>query len=249
MIFFYQMYDYVLGEKEIIATLKNETHTQRFKLQIITPARKFLYMSYGGGLVKISRLYDVNGQLIHARNYSDEIKNEVKNFKRQLKIPYFQLWKGFWYTFVVLIIAAIIFSIKNKIQTNDLKDQSAHLTEQLQALKPGQLYGVTNFTNAEGNSVDGLPESWIKIVKIDQDTVFIQRSKQTVPLKAMFELSHISSIKPKNESEWEPNIEKISFPSLKSQLSESGKMSYDALYIGDDKEKYSGVVFTFKGAE
>ncbi|QES87954.1 hypothetical protein [Rhizosphaericola mali] len=249
MIFFYQMYDYVLGEKEIIATLKNETHTQRFTLKIITPARKFVYMSYGGGLVKISRLYDVNGQLIHARNYSDEIKNEVKNFKRQLKIPYFQLWKGFLYTIVVLIIAAIIFSIKNKIKTNDLKGQSAHLTEQLQALKPGQLYGISNFTDAEGNSVNGLPESWIKIVKIDQDTIYIQRSKQTIPVKAMFEMSHISSIKPKNESEWEPNLEKISYPFLKSQLSESDKMSYDAVYIGDDKEKYSGIVFTLKGAE
>lgn len=57
MFFVYTMYDYLLGEIEISATLKDDPDPKPYTLQIVTQARKFIGLPFGGGLVKMSLLY------------------------------------------------------------------------------------------------------------------------------------------------------------------------------------------------
>lgn len=249
MIFFYTRYELVLGQKSITGTLKKETQPQPFELYIITPGTKFLGLPVGGGLVKMSRLYSTNGQLIHARNYSPEIKQEVKKLKKNVKIPYFKMWKGYLIMLTIGLIVAVILGIDTKIKADKYNDQTAHLNKSLNELKVGQLYGATFFTDADGNSINGLPQGWIKIEKIDGDTIFIKRSVKTDNVKAIFTMDDINKFKPTTESEWNSNIEKINYPLLKDALKEKDKKSFDLLYIGKDNEKYSGVTISLKGAE
>ncbi|GGE96558.1 hypothetical protein SAMN05443634_110137 [Chishuiella changwenlii] len=249
MIFFYTQYEHILGRKFITGTLKKENQPQQFELYIITPGTKFLGLPMGGGLVKLSRLYTMNGELIHARNYSPEIKNEVKKLKKTLKIPYFKLWKGYLIILAIVSVAAVIFAINNKIKANKYNDQTTHLNEALNNLKAGQLYGATFFTDAEGNSINGLPQGWIKIEKIEGDTIFVKRSLKTETDKALFEMENISKFKPTTENEWNSHVEKINYPLLKKGLQEKDNDRFDLLYIGKDNEKYSGVTISLKGAE
>lgn len=249
MIFFYTRYEHVLGQKTITGTLKKEPQPQQFDLYIITPGTKFLGLPIGGGLVKMSRLYKMNGELVHARNYSPEIKEEVKRLKKTVKIPYFKLWKGYLIMLSIALVAAAIFAVNNKIKANKYNDQTAHLNEALNNLKAGQLYGATFFTDAEGNNINGLPQGWIKIEKIEGDTVFVKRSIKTENDKALFEMENITAFKPTTESEWNSRVEKVNYSLLKSALQEKDKKSFDLSYIGKDYDKYSGVTISLKGAE
>ncbi|MDM1296226.1 hypothetical protein HX021_18230 [Sphingobacterium sp. N143] len=249
MLFIYSIYDFVLAEKPVITTLKKESSPKHFTLQIITPARKFLGLPFGGGFVKLSRLYDETGKLIHARNYSDELKTEIKAFKKDYDIPYFQLWKGFLFVFAAILVWAAIYGIKNKIGNQTRENETARMIENLQHLKPGQLYGATFFTDHEGNSINGVPAGWIKIDKIVGDTVFVQRSKKIEDSAAVFDMDNIAAIKPQSPEEWEDKIEKMDYKLLTEQLQEANKKSVDVVYIGQDHEKYAGVIFTIKGTE
>lgn len=249
MLFIYSIYDFVLAEKTITTTLKNESSARNFTLQIITPARKFLGLPFGGGLVKISRLYDEHGKLIHARNYSEELKAEIKAFKKNYAIPYFQLWKGFLFIFAAILIWAAIYGVKNKIASQQRENETEKLFNNLQHLKADQLYGVTFFTDSKGKSLDGLPSGWIKINKIVADTLFIQRSKQLDTSNALFDMDNISTIKPQSETEWEEKVERINYKLFLEQLKEPNKKSVDLLYIGSDHDNYSGVTLTVKGCE
>lgn len=249
MLFIYSIYDFVLAEKTVTTTLKNDSSARTFTLQIITPARKFLGLPFGGGLVKISRLYDGRGQLIHARNYSDELKAEIKTLKKAYSIPYFQLWKGFVFVFAAILIWAGIYGVKNKIAGQQRENETEKLFSNLQHLEAGQLYGVTFFTNSNGGNINGLPSGWIKINKIVADTIFIQRSKQLETNKALFEMDNISSIKPKSETDWEEKIERMNYKLFLEQLKEPNKKGVDLIYIGPDHDNYSGVIFTIKGSE
>lgn len=246
--FIYTLYDYVLGEKIITATLKKDPTPRRYTLQITTPARRFIYMPFGGGLVKISRLYDEQGKLIHARHYSDELKAEIKEYKKNFSIPYFQLWKGLIYFAVVTLIASVIYIGKLKFESNERANDATALTEKLQQLQVGQVYGVSLFTNLAGEN-QSLQEAWIKINKIEGDTVFIQRSKQTREVTGLFDIKKLEAIKPQAESDWESTVERVNYPRLKDQFEQKGKSSFDLMYIGDDKNRYNGVVFTIKGQE
>jgi len=249
MLFIYTIYDFVLAEKTITTTLKNESVPKNFTLQIITPARKFIGLPFGGGFVKLSRLYDEHGKLIHARNYSDELKAEIKVFKKDYPIPYFQLWKGFFIIALVLVIGSIIYGIKNKIGNQQRENETEKLFNNLQQLKEGQRYGAEFFTNSNGDNIDGLPAGWIKINKIVGDTLFIQRSKKLETASALFDMDKISSIKPQSDSDWEEKIEKMNYRLFSDQLKEPNKKSVDLLYIGNDREKYSGIILTIKGSE
>lgn len=248
MIFIYSVYEYILGEKEITATLKDEVDFKPYTLRIITPARRFIGMPFGGGLVKISRLYDANGNLIKTRKYSNELKDQIKDFKQECPIPYFKLWKGFVFVFVALIIGSIIYGIKNKIENGQRTEQTTLTVNQLSVIKAGDLYGVSFFTDVTGNNIDGLPEGWIRIVKIEGNSIFAQRSKETVPVKPVFDMDHIMPILPKTESDWEPTVEKFDYDLLASQIQESsGKSSFDLMYVDSEREKYNGVVLSIKG--
>jgi len=249
MLFIYSIYDFVLAEKTVTTTLKNESSARNFTLQIITPARKFLGLPFGGGLVKISRLYDERGQLVHARNYSDELKAEIKSYKKGYPIPYFQLWKGFVFVFAAILIWAGIYGVKNKIANQQRESETEQLFSNLQHLEAGQLYGATFFTNSKGENIDGLPSGWIKINKIVADTIFIQRSKQLETSKALFAMNDISPIKPKSSADWESKVERMNYQLFLEQLKEPNKKSVDLLYIGPDHDSYSGVIFTIKGSE
>jgi len=170
MFFIYSVYELNLGEKEINATLKDEPDAKPYTLRIITPGRRFIGMPFGGGLVKISRLYDANGALISPRKYSKALKSQIKEFKKECPIPYFKLWKGFIYVCIALVIGSVIFGIKNKIGNGQREKQTELTVNQLSTIKAGQLYGVSFFTDINGDNIDGLPEGWIKIVKVEGDT-------------------------------------------------------------------------------
>jgi len=246
MFFIYSFYDYVLGEKTITATLKKDPTPRNYTLQIITPARSIFGFTIGGGFVKLSRLYTEEGKLIHARHYSDELKNEVKLYKKDFTIPYFKLWKGLIYIAVITVLGGVIYTSKLKMDSHQQAKDSAALATQLKDLQVGQEYGVTLFTNLEGEN-QSLKEAWIKVNKVEADTLFIQRSKQSRDVTGLFDMAKLASIKPNTEQDWENTIEKINLPSLKSQLEEKDNSSFDLLYIGNDKTRYSGVVFSIKG--
>lgn len=249
MLFIYSIYDFVLTEKTITTTLKNENESRNFTLQIITPARRFLGMPFGGGMVKISRLYDEQGTLIHARRYPDELKAEIKSLKKEHPIPYFQLWKGFLLVFAGILIWAAIYGIKNKISDQHRQQETVRLFEQLQHLDAGQLYAAEFFTNSNAESIDGVPGGWIKINKIAGDTIFVQRSKKLDTEHALFDMAHMAAIKPQAATDWEEKIEKIDLKLLQDQLQEANRKSVDLFYIGPDHDKYSGVICTVKGSE
>ncbi|WP_313529901.1 hypothetical protein [Sphingobacterium multivorum] len=249
MFFIYSIYDFVLAEKSVTTTLKKENAPRTFTLQIITPARRFIGLPFGGGFVKLSRLYDEHGKLIHARNYSDELKAEIKSFKSQYSIPYFQLWKGFLIVAAAILIWAVIYGVKNKLGNQQREKEVGQMIDQLKQLKAGQLYGATFFTDQEGNSIDGLPAGWIKIDKIIGDTVFIHRSKQLDTSSALFDMKNIASFKPQSTHEWQEKTEKMDFNLLKKQLQDAATKKVDLLYIGKDHDTYSGVILTIKGSE
>jgi len=246
--FIYTLYDYVLGEKIITATLKKDPTPRRYTLQITTPARSFIYLPIGGGFVKISRLYNEEGKLIHARHYSDELKAEIKEYKKNFSIPYFQLWKGLIYFSAIALIGGVIFAGKLKFENSQRANETAALTEKLQHLQPGQLYGVSLYTNLKGEN-QSLQEAWIKINRIEGDTLFIQRSKQTREVTGLFDMKQLEPLKPQTDSDWESTIERVNYPSLKAQFEQKDKSSFDLLYIGDDRSTYGGVVFAIKGQE
>ncbi|MFU1859408.1 hypothetical protein ACK8HY_20585 [Sphingobacterium sp. NGMCC 1.201703] len=248
MLFIYTRYEYVLGSKDITATLKNETKPQRFNLHIITPATKFLGFPVGGGLVKMSRLVNQQGQVIHARNYSPEIKEEVKNFKKTLTIPYFKLWKGYLFIASIAIVGSIIYGIKLNSDGKKYRNEKENLAKSAQQLQTGQLYGANFFTDAEGNNIQGLPAGWVKIVKIEGDTVFVQRSKKTSD-RAMFEMKDLASIKPTSDADWNDHIEKMNYPLFKEAIQNKNLSGIDLSYIGVDHDKYPGVIMSFKGVE
>lgn len=248
MLFIYTRYEYILGSKEIIATLKNETKPQRFNLHIITPATKFLGFPVGGGLVKMSRLVNPQGQVIHARNYSPEIKEEVKTFKKTLKIPYFKLWKGYLIIASIAIAGSIIYGIKLNSDGKKYRNEKENLAKAAQQLQTGQLYGASFFTDVEGNSIQGLPAGWVKIIRIEGDTVFVQRSKKMSD-RVMFEMKDLESIKPTSDADWNDHIEKMNYPLFKEAARNKNLSGLDLLYIGEGHDTYSGVIMSFKGVE
>ena len=56
-------------------------------------------------------------------------------------------------------------------------------------------------------------------------------------------------IKPKSEQDFSDKIEKLNYSLLKESLQSKDKKSYDLTYIGQQHEKYSGVIMTLKAAE
>lgn len=249
MIFFYTTYELVLAEKKVTTTLKKESAPRNFTLQIITPAREFLGMPFGGGLVKMSRLYDQHGRLIHASNYSQELKSEIKHFKKDYPIPYFKLWKGFVFVCAAVLIGAAVYGIKHKIDHQQRQHDVAHMMDKLQNIQAGQRYGATFFTDQYGNSIQGVPAGWIKIDQIVGDTLYIQRSKKLDESVIVFAMDKIASFKPKSAAAWEEKIEKMDYKLLLEQLKKPHVKNVDLLYIGADRAKYTGVILTIKGSE
>lgn len=250
MFFIYRTYEYLLNSKEVKTTLKNESDAKTYTLNIVTIARDFLFMPFGGGLVKISRLYDGEGNLIKSSRYSKELKAQIKEIKKESPIPYFRLWKGFLFVLIALVITSAIMGIKNKIDANDRAETAAQMIVELTNIHPGQIFAASFFTDIEGNNINGLPEGWVRVVKLDKDVLFLQRSKQTVTTAGLFDLEHLVPILPNTEEDWEPVAERFDYRLIKQQLEESPKKSrIDASYIEEDHEKYRGVVIAIKGVK
>lgn len=248
MLFFYTRYEYVLGSKNITATLKEKTQSENFNLHIITPAVKFLGLPIGGGLVKMSRLVNGNGEVIHARNYSQEIKEEVKRFKKTLTIPYFKLWKGYLIMLAIATTGSVIYGIKLNNEGKKYRGEKENLAKAVQHIKAGQMYGANFFTDAEGNSINGVPGGWVKIDKIEGDTVFVKRSRKMLE-RPLFKMEDLESIKPSSENDWDEHVEKMDYRLLKEEALKDNFSGADMQYIGADHEKYSGVILTLKGIE
>ena len=249
MIFIYTTYEYLLGEKQLKTTTKKNLEPEEYTLQIFTPARKFLGLPFGGGLVKVSKLIDKEGKIVHARHYSPELKAEISRFKKEFTIPYFQLWKGMIFIMAGLIIASIIFSLKNKVASANKAADVEHMIENLSNPKAGQLYGASFFLDENGQQLPELSDGWIRVSRVEEDTVFMQRSIQIMPTKSLFSLEAIQQIRPATDADWNPKEEKISLPLLKKDLSEEGIQKVNMMYIGADYELNSGVVFTIQAAE
>ena len=249
MIFIYTTYEYILGQKQITTTTTNETSPRSYTLRIITPARKFLGLPFGGGLVKVSRLIDQKGKRVHAKYYSDELKKEIHSFKQELSIPYFRLWKGFIFLAVAIVIGSVIYSTRNKVASKHRADDAAHMIESLENVKAGQFYGATFFVGASGVQLPELSDGWIKIVGVEADTLFVQRSKVLMPSGAVFSLEAMDQFKPLKAQDLNPKIEKVNLPLLREALAEKDAQKVNAMYIGDDNETYGGVAFTIKASE
>lgn len=249
MLFIYTKYDFLLAEKDVTTTLKKESAARTFTLQIITPAVKFLGLQMGGGLVKISRLWDADGKLIHARHYSAELKADIKAFKKAYPIPYLKLWKGYLYLAGILLFAAFIFNLNNKRVVAKIEQETAVMLDHLRHIKQGQLYGASFFTDVEASSLGRLADGWIRINKIEGDTLFVQRSKTLAASYPVFDMDNIADIKPQSEADWEAKEEKINYRLLLSTLETPDLKGVDVLYIGMDHDKYGGVAFTLKGVE
>ncbi|SEO18602.1 hypothetical protein SAMN05216436_1448 [bacterium A37T11] len=248
MLFLYTRYEYVLGSKQIISSLKNQTHKENFNLRIITPAVKFLGIPIGGGLVKLSRLVNSDGKVIHARNYSPEIKEEVKALKKTLKIPYFKLWKGYLFVLFLAIIGFVIYGTKLYLEGREYRSERQNLTTAVQQLKTGQLYGASFFTDTKGNNMNELPYGWVKIKKIAGDTVFVQRSKKLVN-NAIFNMENLKPIKPTSEADWDEHVEKMNYTLLKQAANGEDITGVDLRYIGAGHNIYPGVIMSLKGVE
>lgn len=250
MLFFYTRYEYVLGNKVVSATLKNQAHSETYDLEIITPAIKFFwFLPMGGGLVKISRLYNAQGELLHAKNYSSELKNEIKQFKKTLKVPYLKLWSGYLILLSIALIGSVIYGMKMKKDATKFNEQTERLTQSLQNLQKGQCYAASFFTDENGNQINGLPAGWIRIERIDGDTIFVKRSLEVAYDKALFKMEDLTPIKPTTDAEWNPKTEKLNYSLLKNDLTEEDKKQFNLMYIGSDHEKYQGVIMTLKGVE
>ncbi|MFD1768827.1 hypothetical protein [Sphingobacterium suaedae] len=249
MFFIYTIYDYVLGEKEISATLKDDMETKPYTLQIVTQARRFLGLPFGGGLVKMSRVYDVRGNLINTTRYSKDLKATIKAFKKECPIPFFKLWKGFVFVAAAVAISSLIFSIKTNIERNNSQEKIAHTVEKLTHIKTGQLYAVSYFANVDGQSINGLPEGWLRVVQVVGDTIFAQRSKQKIDASPLFAIDKLLPILPQTEEEWEPAIERFDYQILRSHIENpSPRGRFDLLYVEPDRKKYDGVVLTIHEA-
>ncbi len=245
----YTIYDFVLGQKQVHTKLKNADQPASYTLQIVVSARKFLGLHFGAAFMKTSRLYDDQGRKIASKYYPEDLKEEISRFKSELKIPHFFLWKGIVYAAAIILVVAVVTNFKNKAATNRLDEQHAHMVTQLSQLKQGQQYGVSFFTDKDANSIDGVPSGWIRITNIVGDTIFVQRAKTMSTSDAVFDMEKIASIKPQGEQDWEEKMEKINYPLLKRQLQQQEQKRYDVTYIGSDHDKYSGIVFTIKGAQ
>jgi len=249
MAILFSFYDYILGEKILTATTKKDPEPKPYTLQIITPARRFLFLPFGGGFVKLSRLYDMQGNYIHPRYYSDELKQEVKEYKKRFKIPYFKLWRGMLILFGIILIAAGVMAIKQKIESNKYNGQVKNMVESLNQIQPGQVYGASFFTSETGNSLPTLADGWVKVLKIEGDTLFVQRSIQLDATNPVFNMEKLAVIKPKTDADWQPVIEKMNLKLLKEQLNNTDVKRVDVQYIGKQHDKYNGVIFTIKGRE
>ncbi|WP_437922219.1 hypothetical protein [Sphingobacterium sp. LRF_L2] len=249
MIFFYSIYDHVLGEIEISATLKDDEILRPYTLRIVTPAVRFFWLPLGGGLLKIPILYDSNGIVVKRKRYSESLKQRISEFKRECVIPHFKLWRGSLFVVLTIVIAAGVVGLKNKIDVGNQLEKTAYMVDKLSNIDSGQLYAVSFFCDVDGNSINGLPEGWIRIVGRDADTLFVQRSVKTVPLKPVFDIEHVMPILPKRESDWESTVEKLDYrlmkPKLKSSLASRG---VDVLYVEADRGKYQGVVLSINAA-
>lgn len=246
---FFTFYDYVLGEKQVTTTTKKEAQPQVYTLQIITPARRFLALNFGGGLVKLSRLYNAEGKYIHPREYSPELVQEVKKYKKEFSIPYFKLWKGMIFALIIILIMAAVMALVNKVDLAKREGQTARLINHLQQLAPGQLYGVSFFTDESGVALEEMADGWVKINRIEGDTLFIQRSKQIDKTHALFNIEALQEIKPQTAEEWQEKEEKMNLGLLKKSLEQPTSNRFDVLYIGEDYANYRGVIFTFKASE
>lgn len=249
MIFFYTLYDYKLQQKSIQAPLKKSTESENFELLIITPAIKFLGLPMGGGLVKISRLYRENGELVHARHYSPEIKQEVKELKKISKVPYLKIWKGYLILISIAILGSIIYGLKRNMDNKKYNEQLGQLTENLKQVKAGDKFGVSFYTDENGNHLGSLTAGWILVEKVEGDTLFVRRSIQDDPKAILFKKEDMEKIKPTSIDQWNSKVEKIDLPLLKSQLEETDRKRYDAFYIGQDHENYGGVIMSIQMAE
>lgn len=249
MFFIYEAYDLTLGEKIITSTLKDDPQPRQFTLRIYTPGVKFLWLPMGGGLVKMSHVYTRENEVIHPRKYSKELKEEVKAFKKTLPIPYLKIWKGY---LIIAALIAVLFvgsSIYRNVEQKDQANKTAKLYNELHHIAPGQLYGAVFFTDANRQQVNGLPEGWIKVEKIEGDTLFIRRSRKVQPLTPVFDIANIAAIKPASEADWETETEKIDYRLMQKAMEQENSRGIDLQYTGSDKEKYRGAVLTIKGVE
>lgn len=194
------------------------------------------------------RCYTIHGKLIPRSKYSSELKQRIKSFKKECPIPHYQLWKGFIYVLVAILLASAIFAVKNRIESNTREKGITAMISKLSQIEVGQLYAVSFFSNLAGQSINGLPEGWIRVVKVEEDVIFAQRSKRTNPVSPIFDMDKLIPILPQGEQDWETAVEKFDYKLLSKQLAEpvtSGR--FDLLYAPEDREIYSGVVLSIKG--
>lgn len=244
MLFFHARYKYVLGSRHIQATLKNKAVPESLHLDVIVEGIQFLAMPVCSSFIKKARLANGEGSIIPVEHYSQEVKREVEELKRKLKIPYFKLWRG---ALILLSIVCIALGTKKQIEAVAYTFQKQNLAANLQQIKVGQLYGAIFFSDSEGNDLSGLPSGWVRIQRIDGDTIFLQRSKKMLK-KPIIKFKDFEQIKPRSEADWSSKLEKIDCPLVKEAAKSDQLTGVDLFYIGEGLEKNFGIVMTLKTA-
>lgn len=238
---FRKRHKYVLGSKSIYATLNDKAASEMLNLEIYVDYFKFLWLPTGCSFFKKCRLMNSEGVLIDSRQYSPEIKKDIEDFKKNLKIPYFKLWKGRLLFLAVGLLIAVFLALKQKKASEDFGSQKQNLAEAVKQIKAGQLYGVLFKDDAERIANPRLLSGWVRIQRIEGDTIFVQHSKKIVE-QAFLKSADFKSIKPSSEEDWSGKIEKIDYKLFKEAVKDDQIYMVNLIPFQTGKEEVDPII-------
>lgn len=171
MIYIYSIIEKVLKETTVRLADGQQVH-------IVTSQR---YISWIGpwfpASVKMSQVFNAEGQEISRKNYDAEIKALINQEKKS--IP-FQI--GFFrntIAFAVIISALLIIMPQINQRKAAAKELSATaLNERIETIKVGDIYRINFFNDAQGESFKAI--GVIKITAVDGDKISFSRGLNTI---------------------------------------------------------------------
>lgn len=158
------------------------------------------------------RAFNQQGGEIRRKEWTDAIKSEARSLKETVPFQ----WRFFRNTIILLVafgILAIVRPGMNKRVAEEKVMQSEQLQHAVENLAMGDIAVVSFYNSVQGTSMNGI--GLIKIIRIEGDTIFINRGKTVIDNAKSAEAAHME----KDENVFETVTEKIK----KSALLLSGK--------------------------
>lgn len=176
MIVFYSIVEKPLAHKKIQSSLQSDSHRQEFHLELTQS-----YVSLLGPFIaagpKTVRLYNINGENIKRKEWTEEIRNEAISLKDS--VP-FQI--GLFRNAIILIVIvgalALIMPGINKKNADMAQANATQITTRLANIKAGDILRVSFFAAAENATVSTI--GLAKITRADGDNIYFVRSTKTV---------------------------------------------------------------------